>query len=440
MKDKIVLYDHQKKAVKNFTNKNQILAHEMGLGKTLTSAHIGQGDKNLVVCPAKLKQSWVEELHLIDETDIQVIQTAKDEIEDKSWTIVSYDIVQNIYQDLIDKDYDHLFLDESHYIKGKFTYSKRLKKMSGTKRAGASVLLSQSARHVILTTGTPIMNKPIELWNQLLAIDAQITRDISRTTFSKVYCGGHLKNMGKFRFWWEQGATKLEELREKIKHDIDIVRKSEATNLPPKVISRKIIEFTATEQKEYDKAWDEYVAFIEQHPDYSLDKIKNIVEAQQLVEVQKLSQITSLAKMNAVIEDLDNLETGERVVIFAEYVKTIEELNKALKKKKITYSTLKEKDSVEKFKKGEVQVFTSNIIAGGTGLNLQKDCNLIWIIDENWTPAINQQAEDRIHRYGQVGTAFITYYEVYGTVDERRKAINVEKKKIIKKIMNPEKE
>lgn len=435
---KIILFEHQKKAVDNFSDKNQILAHEMGLGKTLTSAHIGKGDKNLVVCPAKLKQSWVEELHLIDETDIQVIETAKDEIKDKSWTIVSYDIVISIYQKLIDKDYDHLFLDESHYIKGKFNYSKRLKKMSGTKRAGASVLLAQSARHVILTTGTPIMNKPIELWNQLLAIDAPITREMSRTTFSKIYCGGHLKNMGKFRFWWEDGATRLDELREKIKHDVDIVRKSEATDLPPKMINRKIIQFNQIEQKEYDKAWDEYVAFIEQHPEYSLDKIKNIVDAQQLVEVQKLSQLTSLAKMKAVVEDLDSLEPGERVVIFAEYVKTIDQLNKALKKKKISYSTLKEKGSVEKFKKGKVQVFTSNIVAGGTGLNLQKDCNLLWIIDENWTPAINQQAEDRIHRLGQQGTAWITYYEVYGTVDERRKEINIDKKKIIKKLMNPE--
>src|SRR5690606_14831181 len=116
-------------------------------------------------------------------------------------------------------------------------------------------------------------------------------------------------------------------------------------------------------------------------------------------------------KAMSVIEDLENLAPGEQVVIFAEYVDTIEILNKAIeeiakKQKKnkeeniITYSTIKKEGSVEDFQSGKAQIFTSNIIAGGTGLNLQ-NANMVWIIDENWTPAINTQAEDRIHRIGQ---------------------------------------
>lgn len=430
----IKLYDHQQEAVDKFKNRNQILAHEMGLGKTLTSAHIGRGDKCLVICPAKLKQSWVDELHKIHEEGIQVVHTAKDVIEDEDWTIMSYDIAQVIWEKLINKKYDHLFLDESHYIKGKFTFNKRLRKFSGTRRAGVSVVLANNIDHVILMTGTPIMNRPIELWNQLVAVGAKITKEMSRTSFSKIYCGGHLKQMGPYRFWWENGATRLEELRERINDDIDIIRKKDVLDLPEKVINRKIIELSGAEQKEYDKAWEEYIAYIEQHPEYDLEDIENVVRAQHLVEVQKLSQITSRVKAKNAIEDLENLAPDEQVVIFAEYVATIEELNKALKKKKIKYSTIKDEGAVQKFQKKEVQIFTSNIIAGGTGLNLQ-NANMVWIIDENWTPAINQQAEDRIHRIGQEKSSFITYYEVYGTVDERRREANTTKRKIIDKIL-----
>ena len=115
--------------------------------------------------------------------------------------------------------------------------------------------------------------------------------------------------------------------------------------------------------------------------------------------------------------------------------------DKARKQKKageahiISYSTLKEDGGVEKFQSGQAQVFTSNIVAGGTGLNLQ-NANQVWIIDEDWVPAINQQAEDRIYRIGQEKTAFITYYEVFGTVDENVREANVRKKKVIGKIMD----
>lgn len=441
----IKLFYHQQSAVERFKEKSQILAHEMGLGKTITSAFIGKGERSLVVCPAKLKKSWVAELKKIGEEDIQVVQTGKDDIEDTAWVIVSYDIALKIVDKLRAQNFKHLFGDESHYIKGKCTIKKD-GTITGTKRAGAFLLLAEAIPHKILTTGTPVMNKPIELWNQLVAVDAQITKDMARSSFSKIYCGGHLKQMGYLRFWWENGANRLDELKEKISGDVDIVRKLEVLDLPEKVINRKSIEFTAVEQKEYDGEWDRYVAWIEANPEYSEKDIQNVVGAKQLVEMQKLQQITSRAKVNAVIEDLDNLAPDEQVVIFAKFVKTIETLNEAIKKKAqkqkkdgeghvLTYSTLKTEGSVEDFQQGKVQILTSNIVAGGTGLNLQ-NANQVWIIDEDWVPAINQQAEDRIYRIGQGKTAFITYYEVFGTVDEDVRDAVKRKRKVISKIMD----
>ena len=198
----IKLFDHQQSAVDRFKTQSQILAHEMGLGKTITSVYIGKGDRSLVVCPAKLKKSWVAELKKVGEENVQIVETAKDDIDrEADWVIVSYDITMKIYEKLLAENFDHLFGDESHYIKGKCTIRKD-GTITGTKRAGAFLLLAQGIPHKILTTGTPVMNKPIELWNQLVAVDAPITKDMARSSFSKIYCGGHLKQMGYLRFWW----------------------------------------------------------------------------------------------------------------------------------------------------------------------------------------------------------------------------------------------
>ena len=427
------LYKHQTKAVEQFQKRNQILAHDMGLGKTAVAGTIGKGEKSIVLCPAKLKKGWEVELHKIGEKDIQIIKTAKDEIGDKMWTIVSYDVAVVIIEKLINLGAKHLFCDESHYIKGKFRITK--KGISGTKRSATAVTLAKEIPHVILLTGTPILNKPIELWNQLVAINAQITRDIKRSTFSTKYCGGHLKTFGynsSIRFWWENGATHLEELRERIKMDIDIIKKEEVLDLPEKVINKRIIEFTDEEQKEYNTAWNDYLAWVESNPEYSEKDTENVKNAKQLVEIGKLKQITSRVKIKAVLDDIENIDG--QIVIFCEYVESLRILNEGLKKKKIKYSTLKTEGSVEKFQEGKVQVFTSNIVAGGTGLNLQ-NANMVWIVDQNWTPGISKQAEDRIYRIGQDNITFITYYQIDNSIDEKIWKINKVKEKIINKII-----
>lgn len=443
---KIKPFEHQQRAIDLFGSTDQILAHEMGLGKTLTSAFIGKGFKCIVACPAKLKKSWVAELKKIEEESVQVIETSKDEIESKNWTIVSYDILPKIIDKLLSENYDKLFLDESHYIKGKFRVLKN-GNINGIKRAGASVQLAESIPHVILTTGTPIMNKPIELWNQLLAVKSPITREMTRMEFSKRYCGGMLKTMGRFRFWWEGGASHLDELRDKIAGSIDVVKKADVLDLPEKVYTRKIVELSPDETREYNGAWKEYLAEIAKNPEMSERKIEDILDAQDLVEGQKLEQIASVAKAKQVIDDLQNLGPGDTLVIFTQWVETLRIINEAIddmikKQKKeqsewvISYSTIQQDGSVEKFQKGDVQIFTSNIVAGGTGLNLQERCNNVWIVDENWNPGINKQAEDRIHRIGQEKSAFITYYEAFGTIDEIKRDANIRKRKVADKLLS----
>lgn len=421
----IELMQHQKRAVELFSRRNQILAHEMGTGKTITAISIKKHKKRIVVvCPAKLRNNWAVELEKMGENSVQIIETGKDTIHGKKWLICSYSLLESLLNRL-PEEYKDLIGDESHFIKGKST------------RAKAFILFSRRCEHVILLTGTPIMNKPIELWNQLLAINAPITRAMTKTKYSQRYCGGKLKFI-YFRgqrkpMFFNKGAGNLHELTQMIREDIDIVKKKDVLDLPEKRVISKIITMSADEKREYANAWNNYLNFLKENPEYSKEDIQGVKNAKQLVELGKLRQVTSAIKVKYLLESLE--EIGEQqAIIFSEYVQTLKTLNAGLKKAGIKYSTLQDDGSVEEFQAKKTQIFTASIISGGQGLNLQ-NANIVFIIDEHWTPAQNIQAEDRVHRKGQDQPCSIYYLRVKDTIDEKVADINIKKRRIIDKII-----
>ena len=72
--------------------------------------------------------------------------------------------------------------------------------------------------------------------------------------------------------------------------------------------------------------------------------------------------------------------------------------------------------------------------AAGVGITLTA-ANKVYFIDSEWTPALNQQAEDRAHRYGQANDVDIYYYLAEGTIDEDKQEALEAKRKIINTIL-----
>lgn len=456
---------HQQRAIELFSNKNQLLAHEMGTGKTLTAIWIHQSKGAVIFCPAKLKRNWEVELKKVGETDVQVIKKKKDLVENRKWIIISYSVAYDFIGRL--PFYSGCISDESHFIKGK------------SKRAKGVMKICSKMDLVTLLSGTPIMNKPIELWNQLKCLNAEITREYSRTSFSEKFCGGHMRTMGRRTHWWEGGANELDLLKEKIANDVDIIKKADVLDLEPKLIIPVEIEMSADEKREYRNKWKNYLAWCDANPVYhevlycyeagnkrypvqktvtmdevnklggelafidslrgkkfwKKERIDNLKQSQQLVELGKLRQVTSLAKVNYFLSELE--EIGEQqCIVFTQFVESLNVLNEGLKKAGVSYSTLNEDENGERFRRKEVQVFTANMTAGGQGLNLQ-NASLMFILDRDWTPGQNEQAEDRIHRMGQTERCVIYYYSCVDTVDvDKVNEANAKKKKIINKIMS----
>jgi SWI/SNF-related matrix-associated actin-dependent regulator 1 of chromatin subfamily A len=71
---------------------------------------------------------------------------------------------------------------------------------------------------------------------------------------------------------------------------------------------------------------------------------------------------------------------------------------------------------VQSFQSGSVRVFLGTIGAGGEGITLTASSTVIFL-DRDWSPAKNAQAEDRLHRIGQLNAVQIIDIMARDTVD-----------------------
>jgi len=469
IKNSMKLYQHQKEGIKFLKKtKRAILADEMGLGKTAQAIiaareEIGRAEKIIVVCPASLKINWEREIRIFYEDTIKII-SGKINCQDlkEKWIIINYDILEK-NEDWINELRDTeqigaIIMDESHYIKGK------------SRRAKSAVRIAQEVKRVYCLTGTPLMNRPIELWNQLVAINHPLTIGKGvRKNFSKRYCGGYMRfipptpwRKHAIYFWSEEGATHLDELREHLKGYVIRRKKKDVLDLPAKTIDIVEVDLKPENKKEYANAWDDYINFLKENPDNKTEEeMRNILATRQLVEIQKLKQVCARAKIARIVKDAKNIiEQGEKIIIFTQYKEILNSLTQELKKIKLNTGKIdahqgKEKKrpikvatlsggmnleqrqkAVDEFQNDEnTKVFVGNIKAAGVGITLTQ-ASIVIFADLDWTPEIHAQAEDRAHRIGQTGTVNIHYYVCKDTIEEDIIEVLVLKKQIIQEILD----
>jgi ATP-dependent DNA helicase len=69
------------------------------------------------------------------------------------------------------------------------------------------------------------------------------------------------------------------------------------------------------------------------------------------------------------------------------------------------------------FQVGKTKVFVATVRSGGEGITLTASDTVVFI-DKDWNPAVQEQAENRIHRIGQARPCLIINLHVDHTVDD----------------------
>lgn len=458
------LYKYQIEGVHFLEQKNgrALIADEMGLGKTVQvlswlKLH-PEFSKVLVICPASLKINWQREAEKWALLDMEILNGTTPHKIKSNDVIINYDILSYWEKHLKLKQFDVIIFDEAHYIKN-----------NKAKRTKAFKRLVKSVPRLIALTGTPIENKPIEIYNIVKVIDPSIFPDA--TDFAIEFCGAK-----KTRFGWDKnGATNTLRLNKILSSSIMIRRKKVDVlkDLPEKQIIK--VPFEINNRIEYDQAETEFVEFlkkkfntenlteeileelkqfakrndIEVSEELTTDEIRLIKEhkferiasAPVLAQIELLKQLAVKGKIDQIIEWIENfLESGEKLVVFAVHKKVVSQLMEKFKHIAVkvdgSVSQKQRQEAVDKFQKDiKTRLFIGNIKAAGVGITLTAASNAA-IIEFPWSPGELNQAADRIHRITQ--TKQVTIWNLVGesTIEEKIITLLKKKEKVITKILD----
>jgi len=398
-------------------NFRAILADEMGLGKTVQVAGLINAcpgiTRLLIVCPASLKQNWYNELTtwLTRPLSIQIVSGKKDTVRHSNVTIINYDILSAHGDALVHGKpcdskghiYDLVVFDEAQYLKNP----------TADRTAAARCFAPRTPRLVFLT-GTPLVNRPADLFVMLHAINPEITK--SKQHFETRYCGGHMERLqfGKkiVRRWNNLGATNIEELREKLAPVMLRRLKSDVlSELPEK--QHQIIELDGDDMFSGVPLKGAWWNDLEHVP------VSATAQARKACGMAKISKVVQHIKML--------LEEKDKVVVFAHHQDVVNSIAAAFSGEAvcITGSTPSDKRQgyVNAFQTGpRVKLFVGNIQAAGVGLTLTAS-DIVVFAELDWVPGNMRQAEDRCHRMGQKNNVLVQYLVTPGVDAEIGRAL-----------------
>ena len=406
------------------TSGHTLIADEMGLGKTVQSLAWLQLHPEIrpavIICPASLKLNWRIEaekwLEDRQENIIYVVKNGKDKIpEGAKVIIINYDLIKDRLDKLIQLVPQVVILDESHYIKN----NKAI-------RAKAAMQLGKQAKHVLCLSGTPFLNRPIEIWTTLILLAPKLFPNWKY--FATRYCGGYMDSFG----WNVSGASHLDELQDILRKNIMVRREKQQVlaELPDKQHIQVPVEII--NRKEYDLARSSFLLWLNKtYKDKK--KIEAAERAEALTRMNALRKLSAVGKIDAAKEWISNfIETGQKLVVFGHHREVLNTVYSSFKDcaVKLTGETESEErqEAVKKFQEDPaVKIFIASIKAAGVGITLTA-ANSVLFLEIDWTPAGNDQAEDRCHRIGQKNAVTVWHMTGYDTFDQDMYRTVVEKR------------
>ncbi|MEZ6014858.1 MAG: DEAD/DEAH box helicase [Planctomycetota bacterium] len=419
---------------------NTLIADEMGLGKTVEAIAVVNADASaetvLIVCPASLKLNWQRECERWLTRDMRVGVAAKEFPSDADVVIINYDLLRK-WEKQLRRAWDVLIVDECHYVKNREAQrSKRL--------------YALRAERMLFLTGTPILNRPAELF----PIVSHLAPDVFPKfwDFAQRFCAPFQTNFG----WDTSGASNLGELHETLRGTI-MIRRTKADvlkDLPPKrrqvieVGSDAVSKLIAAERA----AWDKHRTRLgelrasgrllegggdapqESDPEARAALRREVAEA--FGELSKLRHATALAKVPLVIEHLQAaLQESPKVVVFAHHRDVVDQVAGAFGEQAVSLTggdTAEQRQAaVDRFQTDPTcALFVGSITAAGFGLTLTAASHVVFA-ELDWVPANMTQAEDRTHRIGQKDSVLVQHLVLEDSLDASMVRTLLKKQQVI---------
>lgn len=384
---KCTLRNYQEWGVKYILHQgNVLLGDEMGLGKTIEAIATmvslqNTGDTHfLVVCPASVITNWCREIekqstlkaikiHGDDKKQALALWCAKGGVGVTTYeTTGMFELEENFGISL-------LVVDEAHYIKNPNAQrSKNVREIAG------------HAHRLLFMTGTALENRVDEMISLITVLRPEMVKNIENIAF--------MATAPKFR---EQVAS----IYYRRKRD-DVL-----AELPELIESREWCNMSREEKKKYRES----------------------VLAKDYTNIRRVSwnmeDLSSSCKANRLLEIVESAkEEGRKVIVFSFYLDTIKAVMTLLGEACVgpingSVSPKNRQAIIDEFDKAPAgTVLVSQILSGGTGLNIQS-ASVVVICEPQFKPSIENQAISRAYRMGQTRNVLVYRLLCDDTVDER---------------------
>lgn len=411
-----------------------ILADEMGLGKTFQILAFlmslqGQKElqKSLVIVPTSLVYNWVEEKKKFSPgLPVEVFQ-AKDKnsldhkmlSEDEFVLVATYGLLCENLDFFQKHDWNIVVFDEAQ----------NLKNITSQRSVAARSL---KARFKVCLTGTPMENNYLEFFS-----------------LCDLVVPGSLGDVDTFRKSFYNREVPLELIKElKLVTKPLVLRRTKEQvklNLPVKTVQRVLLPFAPQQREIYKRM---AMRFSKQVEDLVQSQGERKAQIAMFAALMRLRQICSdpaavpgveytetPVKVEHFLNSLsEHLENDESVIVFTQFLSTLERISSELKKAGLEHSVLQgqvtAKDRlkiIESFQKSsKPSVLLATLKTGGVGLNLTK-ASIVYHLEPWWNPAVENQATDRAHRMGQTKDVKVFNLLIEGSLEERIADLKVKK-------------
>lgn len=422
---------------------------EMGTGKsrmvvdTASALFLtGSIKAALVVCPNTVKGNWADEARgqiaqwTPDAVRYGVIRCDSDRYTQWGkdldtlqrgdaylvWIVINYEALRSgkIYskiESVLKARSTLMVLDESQKIKS-----------PQAEQTQAVQTLGQYAARRVILSGTPITNRPLDVYSQFAFLDKRILGYPTFTAFKARYArlGGYSVHGRPVEII---GYDHLDELETKVKGYSRRVLKKDCLDLPPKVYERREVALSEGEWSLYKQMRDELLIEVEG---------QEVAAPVVLTKLLRLTQLTSgfvtrpredgqdpdvfysptSAKLDEALEVID--EAPGKVIVWCLFHAELDRLREALVGKKVMCVEVHGKvtgadrdEAVRRFQEDpSVKVFLGQVATGGVGITLTAADTVVYLTNSySWEH--RAQSEDRAHRAGQ--TRSVTYVDLLAT-------------------------
>ena len=397
-----------------------LIADDMGLGKTIQAIEVlnrSGARKCIIVCPSSLRLNWLHELRewLDLDLSVSVVFSGKSPSDfDADICIVSYDLLPK-YTNLIESiKYDVAILDEAHYIK-----NPKAKRTKACKEIRCS--------RKIALTGTPVLNRPVELWPILQWLDPATYPQKKFMSFAKKFCAARQKTIRGRKVWDFSGASNLDILRDFLFRTILIRRtKDTVLNLPPKI--RQIVPLYISDSgwmgdlKGSAKGEELLEAFYKR--DYA--RAAALLEAEifgfeNLARIRREIAESKIDYIIGYLKDLFDVDPSRKIVLFAHHRDVLEAIHFAFPDTSLLLyggiGSTRAGEVVREFQNNPSKtLLCGNFQSAGVGHTLTASSHIVFA-ELDWVPANLLQAEDRCYRIGQKNSTLIQYLISEGSLE-----------------------